>query len=57
VALEVVSVLMEKQDAWLPKLSDMVVVEKNLSYYVPKCVEEFITLVSMMMGKMLFRYS
>lgn len=51
VALENITELTEKPGSWLPKFSDVVVAEKTLIYYVPKCVEDFVTMVSMMMSK------
>ncbi|XP_066913727.1 RAD50-interacting protein 1-like [Clytia hemisphaerica] len=50
-AMEVITDLIEKPNNWQPKFSDVVVIEKKLSFYVPKCVEEFVTMVSMMMNR------
>jgi len=39
---------LEDPDAWIPKFSDLATNDKNLIYYAPKCVEEFVTFVTLM---------
>lgn len=39
---------LEHEEAWIPKFSELTLTDKNLMYYVPRSVEEFISFLSLM---------
>ena len=39
---------LDDPDAWVPKFSELTCKDKNLIYYSPKCVDEFVTFLTLM---------
>lgn len=59
VALESMSEMLSNDEAWFPAYADLQVgtdQNRNIVYYVPRCVVEFMTLLSLMTSKLFITF-